>query len=137
VTPAEKLDLARRSHAAFSPPDIEALLPLYHPECEWRLGWMTGTSGTDTHHGHDGLRTFVEELDEVAVEHVAEIDEARITTDGKLLLAFTNRVRTSGAANIELELKGWQEGEFRDGLILTVVMLEEPPAEWDDATPLD
>jgi ketosteroid isomerase-like protein len=136
VSPAEQLDLARRSYAAFSPPDLDALLPLYDPECEWRLGWMTGTSGTDTHRGHDGLRTFVKELEEASVEHVTEIDEARVTTDGRLLLEFTNRVRTSGAAKMELVLKGWQEGEFRDGRILTVIMLEKPPAEWDHATPI-
>lgn len=53
---------------------------------------MSGTSGTDTHRGHDGLRTVVEQLEEAAVEHVTEIDEARVTTDGKPLFAFTNRV---------------------------------------------
>lgn len=37
---------------------------------------------------------------------------------------------------MEFELKGWQEGEFRDGLILTVIMLEKPPAEWDEAQPI-
>ena len=39
MTPAEKLALAQRSYAAFNDGlDIDALLPLYHPECEWRMG---------------------------------------------------------------------------------------------------
>jgi ketosteroid isomerase-like protein len=52
MTPAEKLALCRRSYAAFNDGlDIDALLPLYHPECEWRMGsirrslWNRSLSG--------------------------------------------------------------------------------------------
>jgi hypothetical protein len=35
----------RRLHSAFSPPDLDALLPLYHRECEWCMGWISGDDG--------------------------------------------------------------------------------------------
>jgi hypothetical protein len=47
VTPAEKLARCPDSCAAFSPPDIEALIPLYHPHCEWRMGSMGAAFGTE------------------------------------------------------------------------------------------
>jgi hypothetical protein len=38
MTPAEMLALTERSFAAWSPPDIEAIIALYQPDCEWRMG---------------------------------------------------------------------------------------------------
>jgi hypothetical protein len=30
----------------------------------------------------------------------------------------------------------WQEIAFREGLVLSVVQIDEPPAGWDEATPI-
>jgi hypothetical protein len=49
IDPAEKLALCRRSYAAFSDRlDIDAVLLLYHPECEWRMGSMGAAFGTES-----------------------------------------------------------------------------------------
>lgn len=65
MAPAEKLALAQRSYAAFNAGlDIDALLPLYHPDCEWRMGPTAAAFGTDAFRGHDGLRAWVAALDE-------------------------------------------------------------------------
>jgi len=61
--PAEKLALTQRSYAAFCDgPDIDALLTVWHPECEWRMGSIGAAFGTDVFRGHEGLRTLVSEL---------------------------------------------------------------------------
>src|SRR5438552_14298406 len=87
MTPAEKLALARRSYAAFSAgPDIEALIPLYHPECEWRMGSWGAAFGTESFRGHDGLRAWVAAVDEGWEDFAVGIDEAKITGEGVLLL---------------------------------------------------
>ncbi len=53
LTPATKLALCQRSYTAFSHgPDVDALLALYHPECEWRLGSMGAAFGTEAFDGH-------------------------------------------------------------------------------------
>ena len=138
MTPAEKLTLAQRSYAAFSAgPDLEALIPLYHPELVWRMGSMGAAFGTEAFRGHDGLREFASALKEGTESLATTIDEARITSEGVLLISNTTYMRSSGVTNIELSTKGWQEGEFRDGLILTVVQLDEPPSGWDEATPVN
>jgi hypothetical protein len=137
VTATEKLALCRRSYAAFGDgPDLDALLPLYHPECEWRMGWMSAAFGTEAFRGHDGLRALVAAL-EAFEDFVVEIDEAKITDDGKVLLRGHSSGR-SRATNMELSTPPfWQEGTFRDGLIVRIVQDDEPPPGWDEATPLD
>jgi hypothetical protein len=136
VTPTEKLALAERSYSAFSEGlDIEALIPLYHPECEWRLGHIGAALGTEAFRGHTGLRALVLALGEGFESYAAEIDEARISRHGVLLLR--GRVRTqSRGTHMELSMEMWQEIGFRDGLICNLVQLTEPPSEWGEATPL-
>jgi hypothetical protein len=133
VTPAEKLALARRSYDAFSPPDIEALIPLYHSECEWHMGPVGAALGTGVFRGHDGLRAWASELVEGFESFATRIVEARITSEGVLLVEGHNDAR-SRSIHMELSMSFWQEIEFRDGLVLTVVHFDQPPAGWDEAT---
>jgi hypothetical protein len=136
MTPAEKLALAQRSYAAFSAgPDIEALLPLYHPECEWRMGSMGAAFGTESFRGHGSLRAWAAALDEAWENLGVEIDEAKITREGVLLIRGHTYGR-SRDTHIDLSIPAfWQEARFRDGLILSVIQFDEPPPEWDAATP--
>jgi ketosteroid isomerase-like protein len=138
MTPAEKLALVRRSYAAFTDGmDTDALLALYDPECEWRLGTMGAAFGAAAFHGHDGLRAWVAALDEGFEAFVVEIDEARITSADVLLLRSHSHARSRGT-QIELAISVfWQEVAFRDDLILSIVQIEQPPSDWDAATPLD
>jgi ketosteroid isomerase-like protein len=136
LTPADKLALARRSYAAFSDgPDIAAILPLYHAECEWRMGYAGAALGTEAFCGHDGLRAFVSALVEGFDRYSNEIDEARISRDGLLLLHGHVLARSRGT-HLELSMEAWQEIAFREGLAFTVTQLATPPVGWDDATPL-
>ena len=137
MTPAEKLALAQRSYAAFNAGlDIEALTPLYHPECEWRMGSMGAAFGTESFRGHDGLRAWVSALDEGFEGLAVEIDEARITDEGALLTRGHSHGRSRGT-HLDLSIPAyWQEIAFREGLVCSVVQIDEPPPEWDEATPI-
>jgi SnoaL-like domain len=137
VTPAEKLALAQRSYAAFSAGlDIEALIPLYHPECEWRMGHVGAAAGTDAYRGHDGLREWVAAIDEGFESFAVEIDEARITREGVLLLRNHSNGRTRGTHMDVSTPQGWQAIVFREGLCVTVVEFDGPPPGWEEATPI-
>ena len=136
MTAAEKLALAQRSYAAFSAGlDVEALIPLYHPECEWRVGYIGAALGTDIFRGHDGLREIASAIDEGFQSYATEIDEAKTTREGVLLLRFHIQARSRGT-HIELSLQAWQQIEFSDDLILSVAQFDERPTGWDDATPI-
>jgi hypothetical protein len=136
MTPAEKLALAQRSYAGFSAGlDIEALIPLYHPECEWRLGHIGAALGTEAFHGHDGLRALVSALGEGFESYAAEIGEAKISRDGVLLLRGHVYTRSRGT-RMELSMQIWQVIEFREGLAFNLVQFDRPPARWDEAAPI-
>jgi SnoaL-like domain len=134
VTPAEKLAWAQRSYAAFSDGlDIDALLPLYHPECEWRLGHIAAALGTEALRGHDGVRALVSALGEGFESYAAEIDEAKISREGALLLRGRVDTRSRGT-RMDPSMQMWQEIEFREGLAFNLVQFDRPPAAWDEAT---
>ncbi len=135
MTAAEKFAMAQRSYAAFSPPDIEAIISLYHSECEWRLGHIGAALGTEAFQGHDGLRALVSALDEGFESYEAKLNEAKIRSDGVLLLGGHIQAR-SRDTHMELAMQVSQEMEFRDGLILRVVQFDEAPPGWDDASPI-
>ena len=79
MMPAEKLALTERSYAAFNDGlDIELLIPLYHADCEWRMGSMGAAFGMEAFRGHDELREFVSGLHEGFEAWTNEIDEARV-----------------------------------------------------------
>jgi|SRR5580693_5410731 ketosteroid isomerase-like protein len=136
VTPDEKLALVQRSYEAFSAGlDIEALIPLYHPECEWRLGHIGAALGTEAFRGHDGLRALVSALGEGFESYEAEIDEAKISRQGVLLLRGHVHTRSRGT-HMELSMQMWQEIEFREGLAANLAQLTGPPPGWDEAAPI-
>jgi len=64
------------------------------------------------------------------------VDEARVTGGGVVLV----RAHSSGRSRVtEMELSipaFWQEIQFRDGLILSVVQSDEQPAGWSGAAPI-
>ena len=95
MTPAEKLALTQRSYAAFGRLDSEALIPLYHPECEWRMGSMGAAFGTEAFRGHSGLREFVTGISEGVDSYTTEIVEARVTREGVLPVAYVIRAQAS------------------------------------------
>jgi ketosteroid isomerase-like protein len=137
MSSGEKLELARRSYAAFSAgPDEQALIALYDPECQWSTGSAGAALGTSLFTGRDGVRSFARELGESMNELRLEIAESRITPAGRLLL----RSHVSGRSSVNdmrLSTNVWQEVEFRDGLILRVAQLEEQPQGWETAEPID
>ena len=62
MTDEERLELTRRSYAAWSAADVEGTVALFDPECEWRLGDVGAALGADVYRGHDGRRQFMHDL---------------------------------------------------------------------------
>src|SRR5271165_1436204 len=135
MSPEEKLDLALRSYAAFSAgPDVEALIPLYDPACEWRIG-ARALDIPAIYTGHDGLRELAGLFREWLSAFKVTIEEARVSNDGRMMIQHRMDL-TSAAMGVEISSVRWQEGEFTDHQILRVVECEEPPVGWDTAEPL-
>jgi ketosteroid isomerase-like protein len=135
VTTAEKLELVRRSYAAFRALDADGLVELYTPDCEWELGFVSAALGVDVVRGHEGLRAWISEgiefLDELAV-HIVEVRalDDQLLVHGTLAAKFKNGLDVPG-------LPYWQEIGFTDGRIARVKQLEREPAGWQDAALVD
>jgi SnoaL-like domain len=54
----EKLRLLRASNDAFNRRDLEQLLELYHPECEWNMSNYSVWPEDRVYRGHSGLEKF-------------------------------------------------------------------------------
>ena len=134
MTDEERLDLCRRSYAAFSAQDIEMIEGMYHPDFEWHLGDMGLAVGTPVFAGASGLRDFMRLLtDEFGGFHT-DIVEARGHGE-QLLLRSRMRARPlQGETTVEQRLA--QVIEFRDGLFWRVFQTDDPPPGWDEGRPL-
>lgn len=135
MTPQEKLQLDLSARAAFNAHDSEAHVLHYAPDCKFRQIPSAAAMMGESFVGHDGLRSMCQLYFEGAPDLTAEILEARIASDGMLLLK-ERLSGTSAVMAVSTSLDLWQAVEFRDGLMLTVTGFEQPPPGWDAAEPL-
>jgi ketosteroid isomerase-like protein len=112
----DNVDLVRRSFAAMSTWDVEALLPLYHPDIEFLP--LTGTRvESGGYRGHAGVRAYLTEARDLwdVLQPTGEVFE---DLGDYVLVAGRCRVRgrTSGAESHPA--CAWIVG-VRDGLIVS------------------
>jgi ketosteroid isomerase-like protein len=108
----QNVELHRRSLEAFNRRDIEAMIARLDPSCEYHP--VLSAVGQATYHGHDGLRSWFEQLDDAWEELRAE-PEAYFDLGEQTLLFYVlrGRGRHSGA---EVAMPGAQVCRWRDGL---------------------
>jgi ketosteroid isomerase-like protein len=133
VTLAEKLKIVRRSYAAFCALDIDALVELYTPDCEWELGEWGAALGARSLHGHEGLRAWFSDILDLIDELTVCVLEVRALGDCLLVHGDGSAKFKSG---IEASMAPyWQKIEFADGRCARVTQLEAEPVGWVDAAP--
>jgi ketosteroid isomerase-like protein len=91
---------------AYNRRDIEAFVAGWHPDCEWHPFLTARVEGDPGYHGHNGLRTWFEDIDEMFAGVRAELDDIREV--GGLLVGLGHmeaRGRGSGA-EVSTEV-GW------------------------------
>jgi ketosteroid isomerase-like protein len=133
VTDEERLALTKRSYAAWGAGDEEAMVALFDPECEWRLGDVGAALGTEVYRGHNGLRDFMRVLRTFFEGMHGEVDEAR--ADGERILI---RSRVAGRSETfgDVSQRQAQVLEFRGDRILSITQTADPPPGWEGARPL-
>jgi ketosteroid isomerase-like protein len=116
----EKLRLIRESYDAFNRRDLEALLRLYDPGCEWDLSNYPEWPEEKLYRGRDGLAEFFEAWFDpwedfyLEIEQIVDLPASRALVVG----CGRGRGRVSGA---EVELPPLaQIIDFRDGRFLRV-----------------
>jgi ketosteroid isomerase-like protein len=110
----ENVETFRRGIDAFKRRDVEALLAIVDPECEWHPLLPVMLSGEATvYRGHEGVRQMVRDLDEAFPDLYADLTEVRDLGEQVLAIGhLRGRGRESGMQT-ESEI-AWL-AEFKDG----------------------
>jgi len=120
----ENVEVVRRGFEAFNQRDVDGLVGLCHPDCEW-LPFRAQLEG-EVYRGHDGIRRFVSELDDDWTEfeiHPEELNDL----SGRVLVM--GRVRAlAGASGIAVDTLAGFVLEMRDGLMERLVSHSDPEA---------
>ena len=107
----ENVDLHRRVYAAFNARDIDALLALVDPNAEWKS--MMTVPGGATYRGHDGVRQWLADLEEVwGSDFRAELETVFDLGDQTLAsVVLRGRGRQSGvnAAMSSAQVMKWRD----------------------------
>jgi ketosteroid isomerase-like protein len=117
MTSEDLEELARRGVETYNSRDVEAHLSLWDPECEWLPFLTAGVEGESAYRGHDGIRQWFRDTDEMFSEVEWEVREVRDLGDDRGVILGTIRAcgRASGA---EVSSPIGQLFELRDGRIL-------------------
>ncbi|HEY6638835.1 MAG TPA: nuclear transport factor 2 family protein [Solirubrobacterales bacterium] len=118
----DNAEIVRRNFEAIRVRDVTALIRLYHPDGEFRP--LTGTRiESGGYQGHEGIRAYFEEVDEVWEQMTPYADDFR--THGNLVVAIGGckvRGRESGA---ESDTPMAWVFRIRDGRILSTRAFSE------------
>jgi ketosteroid isomerase-like protein len=90
--------LARDLLDAYNRRDAEAFVATWHPNCEWHPFLTARVEGDPGYHGHNGLRAWFEDVDEMFDDIHGDLDEVREVGDMLVGLGHMHaRGRGSGA----------------------------------------
>ena len=122
----ENLERTQRAVDAFNRRDVDAFLALCDPDVEL-TSRLLEVDGGDPYRGHDGVRTWWENLLALASDYSAEIDELR--DHGEVTIMHLH-VRGHGTGSgVPVEQEQWNVSKWRKGkLIQFHSFLAEPEA---------
>jgi ketosteroid isomerase-like protein len=108
----ENIELVHQVTAAINRHDIDAVLALTDPDGEF-IPRLTEVDGGGSYRGHDGVRSWWENLFGVWPDFKSEVEEVRDLGD-----VTVARVRMSGqgiASEVATDQTSWVVNEWRDG----------------------
>jgi uncharacterized protein len=107
------VDVIRAWFDAYARRDMPAVLAAAHPEIEVRPALVGGLEGS-VHHGRDGLRDFLEEVDATWTDFRIEIEEYRDLGDAVIALG---RTWGGGRDGIAVDAPGGWVLDMSDGMV--------------------
>jgi ketosteroid isomerase-like protein len=89
--------LLEKAGDAYNRRDADAWVAVWSPDCEWHPYLTARVEGDPGYHGHNGMRAWFEDVDEMFSEMHVELDRFREVGDRLLVLGHTRaRERVSG-----------------------------------------
>ena len=109
----ENVENFKRANGAFNRRDVNGVLEAVDPEVVWHSAWMGSV-----YRGHQGVREWIEEVDESLDEINAEFPELRDL--GDRLLALGHFRGLGKESRVEIESPVAYLVEFKDGKVSRV-----------------
>lgn len=109
----DKVDAVGRAYAAVRRRDVEGVLAEVHPDMVGSSYVMNAES--QTFHGHDGMRQFLDEIWSVFPDWWVEVVEA--IPHGEALVARLDMRAHGAGSGVPLAATVWQVVRFREGRI--------------------
>ena len=119
----ESVDLVARGFAAFNERDVDVLVGLCTPDCEW-LPFRAQLEGI-VYRGHEGVRRFVRDMDEDW--KAFRIDPIEFH-DRPAQVAVVGRIQAVGRGGVDIDSTGGFVFEIQAGRIAKVVSYSDPSA---------
>jgi hypothetical protein len=99
----DKLEQLRDSYNARDP---DAFATVWNPDCEWHPFLTARVEGDPGYHGHNGIRAWFEDVDEMFSEIHVELGQIREVGDRLLVLGHMTARRRGSGAEVSSEV-GW------------------------------
>jgi ketosteroid isomerase-like protein len=110
-------ELVRQAVESYNGRDAGAALPYWDDDCEWHPFLTAEVEGASAYRGHEGIRQWYRDTDEMFSEVVWGVDAVRDLGDDRVVVLghIRARGRNSGA---EVSSAIGQVVELRDGRVL-------------------
>jgi ketosteroid isomerase-like protein len=91
---------------AFNRRDTDAWVARWNADCEWHPFLTARVEGDPGYHGHNGMRAWFEDVDEMFSRIHVDLDKFREIGDRILVLGRMNATSRIGGEEVETEV-GW------------------------------
>jgi ketosteroid isomerase-like protein len=98
--------LLERGLDAYNRRDPDGFVAMWVPDCEWHPYLTARVEGDPGYHGHNGLRAWFEDVDEMFSEVHVELDEIREIGDRVVALGQMEARGRGSGAEVTSEI-GW------------------------------
>jgi ketosteroid isomerase-like protein len=114
--PEQNVELHRRTVEAFNARDVEAMIAYIDPSVAYHPV-LAAVGGVTVYHGHDGLRSWFEDFEDVWGDEIRVEPEAYFALGEQTLMFYVLRGRGK-QSGVEVTMKLAQVARWRDNLIV-------------------
>ncbi len=114
MTMADYQPLLERLRDSYNARDADAFATVWNPDCEWHPFLTARVEGDPGYHGHNGIRAWFEDVDEMFSEIHVELGQIREIGDRLLVLGQMTATGRGSGAEVSSEV-GWVVEPRGDG----------------------
>jgi ketosteroid isomerase-like protein len=96
--------LLERSRDAYNARDPEAWIAAWNTDCEWHPFLTAREEGDPGYHGHNGIRAWFEDVDEMFTDMHVELETYREVGDRLLVLGEMNARRKGSGEEMKVDV---------------------------------